>query len=361
MRVLIDIGHPAHVHYFRNLASELSQKGHTVFWTVKDMQTAKDLLHHYGFHFRVLPKKTDSLIGKILNQFRYNFLLYKICRREKINFAIGSSAGIVHVSRLLNVKSILFDDDDDKVQPLVARFVNPFAHMILSPDAIRSKPKRSILYPGYQELAYLHPNRFSPDPEVLREAGLAPGEKFFILRFNAFKAHHDVGVRGLDLSQKLKLIEVLSPHGKIFITAERTIEPELEQFRLKVRPEKIHSLMAYATLFLGDSQTMTSEAAVLGVPALKCNTFAGKLSVPNELENKYGLCFSYLPEQFEEMLNKLNELLAMQNLKEEWQKRRESMLKEKMDVTGFYAWFLENFPESAEKIRKNPETYQSFR
>ena len=39
MRILIR-GHPAHVHYFRNLAKELQLKGHTI-WTVKDIVVAK--------------------------------------------------------------------------------------------------------------------------------------------------------------------------------------------------------------------------------------------------------------------------------------------------------------------------------
>lgn len=361
MNILIDIGHPAHVHNYRNLAIELQQRGHKIIWTVKDIKVAQSLLSYYGFNFLVLPPKSDSIIGKVINQLHYNLILYRICKREKVDLAIGTSATVAHVSAVSKTKSIVFDDDDDSVQPLFANFVKPFVTSVLSPNAINNKRSSGIQYSGYHELAYLHPNRFSPDPNVLSELGLAMGEPYFIMRFNVFMAHHDIGVKGLSLSQKLRLVDALKPYGKIFITTERDIEPELKPFQLSIAPEKIHSFIAYSAIFLGDSQTMTQEAAELGVPALKCNSFAGKLSVPNELEKKYGLIFSYLPEDFDSMLQKLNELLAMPNLKEEWQKRRQIMLNDKIDVTAFWTWFIENYPNSFEIVKQNSSYPNRFK
>jgi hypothetical protein len=100
-------------------------------------------------------------------------------------------------------------------------------------------------------------------------------------------------------------------------------------------------------MFIGDSQTMTSESAILGTPSLKCNTFAGNLSVPNELEHKYKLCFSFQPEDFDKMILKIKQLISTPNLKQEFQQRRLKMLADKIDVTAFMVWFIENYPESA--------------
>ena len=127
MKILIDIGHPAHVHYYRNLAKELELRGHNVIWTVKDLSIAKQLLDSYGFRYIVLPAKTDRLISKAIKQVQYVLKLLSICRNEKIDLAIGTSATIAHISKISKVKSILFDDDDDDVQPLVTKYVNPFA------------------------------------------------------------------------------------------------------------------------------------------------------------------------------------------------------------------------------------------
>lgn len=361
-KILIDIGHPAHVHYYRNLARELEKTGSRVFWTVKDIPVAKRLLDHYGFQYTVLPKKADGLIGKVFKQLQYDFNLLRLCIREKIDIAIGTSVSVAHVSRISRVKSIVFDDDDDDVQPLVTRYVNPFADALLSPDALKGKRKRqdTIYYPGYHELAYLHPRRFVPDTGVLGEAGLIQDEPFFIMRFNVFKAHHDVGIKGLTLEQKRRLIELLEPHGKIFITTERNIEPELKRYQLKISPEKIHSLMAFATMFLGDSQTMTSEAAVLGIPAIKCNSFAGRLSVPDQLE-EYGLCFSFLPQDFDKMLSKVKTLLSIPDLKTKWQIKKNRMLADKIDVTSFWCWFVQNYPKSERIIKQNLDYRNSFK
>jgi predicted glycosyltransferase len=176
-----------------------------------------------------------------------------------------------------------------------------------------------------------------------------------------FKAHHDIGVKGLSLEQKLELINMLKPHGRIFITTEREIENELSEYQMNISPEKAHSLLAYATLLIGDSQTMTSEAAVLGVPSLRCNSFAGRISYLEEEEKKYGLTYAFLPEEFDKLKLKLTDLLQMDNLHEEWQKRRQIMLNNKIDVTGFMVWFVENYPSSIEILQKNPDFFQQFK
>lgn len=363
MNILIDIGHPAHVHYYRNLAKELEKKGHHVFWTVKNLAVAKHLLDFYGFKYSVLPKKADGILGKIVRQLQYDLIILYLCLKNRIRIAIGTSVSIAHISKITGIKSIVFDDDDDEVQPLITRYVNPYANALLSPEALKGKRKRkdTIYYPGYHELAYLHPNRFTPDTYVLNEAGITQGDTFFIMRFNVFKAHHDVGVKGLSLKQKLELIDILKPYGKIFITTEREIEKELQPYQLKISPEKIHSLMAFATIFLGDSQTMTSEAAVLGIPSLRCNSFAGRISYIEEEEHKYGLTFGFKPENFSEMVIKLKELVSLDNLKEEFQMRRKKMLSEKIDVTKFWVWFIENYPNSIHLTQDKEAFWQQFK
>lgn len=348
MNLLIDIGHPAHVHYYRNLANCLTENGHKVYWVAKPVESAIYLLNSYGFKFKTLPKKRDGLVYKIIFQILYDIIVLEYCFRKRIDIAIGTSVTVAHISRFTRVKSIVFDDDDDNVQPLVAKLVHPFTDALLSPDSLVEKRKHhsTIYYPGYHELAYLHPAWFKPDISVLSELNLTEEDPFFILRFNVFKAHHDVGIKGLSLSQKLRIIEILKPQGRIFITTEREIEPELMMYQLKIDPDKIHSLLSFCKIFIGDSQTMTSEAAMLGIPSLRCNSFAGRISYLEELEKTYGLTFAFKPECFENLIYKLNELLIQPDLKKIWKERQKKMLTEKIDVTKFWCWFIENYPAS---------------
>ena len=361
MNILIDINHPAHVHLLRNAYKMLVEKGHEVIVAVKEIPSAMKLLDLYGIPYVNIGKKNDALGKKGLDQLVYDKRLLKLVRQHHIDLGIGSSINIPHVSKLSRMKSIIMDDDDDAAEPLFVKFGHPFADAILTPSAIHRKSKKAVYVDSYHELAYLHPNRFTPDPSVLHDAGLEEGETFFVMRFNAFKAHHDVGAEGMSIENKRRLVDLLKAKGKVLITTERNIDDEFKPYQLLVSPEKAHSLMYYAKMFVGDSQTMTSEAAVLGTPAIKCNSFAGRLAVPNELEQKYGLCYSFLPERQEAFFEKIDVLLAMPDLKGEWQQRRQKMLSEKIDYTQLIVWFIENYPESKKTLMTQPDIQLKFR
>ena len=361
MNILIDINHPAHVHLMRNVCKNLTECGHSVIVAVKDIPSAKQLLDLYGIPYINIGKKNEAIGKKGFDQLVYDWRLLKIVRKHKIKLGIGSSINIPHLSKLSRMKSVILDDDDDEVEPLYTKYAHPFADVILSPVGTFRKSKKTIYVNAYHELAYLHPNRFQPDPNVLKDAGVEEGEPYFILRFNAFKAHHDIGVVGLTIDNKRRLVEYLRTRGKVFITTERDIDDEFKQYQLKVSPEKAHSLIYYATMLVGDSQTMTSEAAVLGTPAIRCNTFVGRIHYLEEEEHKYGLTYGFRPDQSEAMFQKIEELLSMPNLKQEWQIRRQKMLLEKIDYAQFLTWFIENYPESRKIMRENPDYQYRFK
>lgn len=361
MNILIDINHPAHVHLLRNVYAMLVGHGNKVLVTVKEIPSAMKLMDLYGIPYVNIGKKDDGLTKKGLDQLVYDLRILKLVRRNRIELGIGTSINIPHVSKLCKMKSIILDDDDDEVEPLFVKFGHPFADAILSPVGTPRKSRNALFVNAYHELSYLHPNRFQPDPTVLQDAGIRQGERYFVLRFNAFKAHHDVGVVGLTIENKRRLVQYLSSKGRVFITTERNIDDEFKPYQLKVSPEKAHSLMYYATMLVGDSQTMTSEAAVLGTPAIKCNSFAGRLSVPNELEQRYGLCYSFLPNEAESFFDKIQELISMKGLKKEWQLRRQKMLSEKIDYAQFLTWFIESYPESQKIMKDNPDYQWRFK
>lgn len=363
MKLLIDISHPSDVHFFKNFSKEFGCKADSLLVTVRDIPSAKELLKKYEIPFIDLGNKSDTIKGKIFNQIKYDFKLWKIAIENKIDLAIGVSITIAHVSKMNKMKSLVFDDDDDEVQPFMIKFGHPFADLVLSPDVLKNKRRKeeTIYYAGYKELAYLHPNRFTPDKSVLREAGLKESEKYFVLRFNSFKAHHDIGEKGLSIESKRKVISLLSEYGKVFITTEREIDPEFKQYKISIPYHKIHSFLNYSTMLIGDSQTMTSEAAVLGVPSIRSNSFVGRISYLEEEEHKYGLTFGFRPDQSDKMFEKINELLKYSNLKEKWQEKRKKLLADKIDVTAFMVWFIQHYPESVRVMEENPDYQYIFK
>ena len=60
------------------------------------------------------------------------------------------------------------------------------------------------------------------------------------------------------------------------------------------------------------------------------------------------------------MEQKIESLLSMPDLKDNWQAKRQVMLKDKIDVTAFYVWFIENYPKSVNILKENPEYQNRF-
>ncbi len=361
MNILIDIGHPAHVHYFRNLYKELINR-HKIIVTCKSEPMIEGLLQHYQIEYIPLGSKGAGLAGKLVKQMHFDHEIYKLIKRENIDIAMGASASVVHAARFTSAKSISFDDDDQVLLPFTRYFVAPYADTILTPDALSFENlSNAVYYPGYQEIAYLHPKYYTPNPETLRKYGLEPGEKYFILRFVAFKAHHDLGVQGLSNKQKKALVDLLSSRGKVFITMESELEDEFKPFRMPIAPHEMHDFLKFSQMLICDGQTMCTEAALLGVPSIRCNSVAGRVSLLEEEEKKYGLTYAFLPRQYDWMLGKIKNLLEQDDLNQQWQKKRERLMNDKINVTAFWIWFIENYPNSLQDIKKQGFDYYAFK
>lgn len=352
MKLLIDVNHPAHVHLFKNLAWELENKGHEVLWAARPRDIVGALLDRYGFEYKMLTSAKPGYINMAKELIERDLKIYKLAKTFKPVVMLGTSVCISHVSRVTKAHSIVFNEDDANVVKTFVALSYPFADTICTPDCLKDDfGGKHIKYPSYHELAYLHPNHFSPNPKVIEKMGVNKNEKYFIIRFVAFRADHDIGQSGISYSMGKRLINELLRYGKVLITSERLLPPEFEKYRIHIPPYEMHEALYYATMFVGDSQTMTAEAAVLGTPAIRCNTFVGRCSTLEELEHKYGLTYGFLPNDEDKMLDKIMELLNRANLKQEWQEKRERMLKDKIDLTKWMVNFVENYPVSFKKVQ----------
>jgi len=361
MNILLDIAHPAHVHYFRCLIKEMST-AHK-FWVItKESQIISRLLDHYGIQYQIAGSKGKSLSQKALKQALFTMQAVRLIKDNKIAYAMGVSVTAAQAARLCGIPSFYFDDDDLNISPLSAIAGTRFAANILSPEPLSyEKTRNALYYPGYHELAYLHPKRFNPDPAILHKYGVNPEEPYFVLRFNAFTAHHDVHHGGMNLSQKRELVALLENHGRVFVNTEAQLDPEFERLKMPILPHEMHHFLSFAQMLVSDSQTMTSEAAVLGVPSFRCNSFVGKISYLEEEEKRYKLTFGFLPRQFNWMLESIQALLKTPDLRTEWQLRRQRLLGDKIDVTGFWVWFINNYPQSKDLVRSKTFTYDNFK
>ena len=334
MHVLFDLGHPAHVHLFRNTAQRLLARGDRVTITIRERGIVPHLLRHYGLPYQVASKPRAGLAGSAAELMIHNWQVLKASMPDKPDFLVGTSVSVAHVGRLIGRPSIVLNEDDADYVPLFARITYPFATRIVIPSILRDQKTSKVrTHESYHELAYLHPNHFTPDPAALSALGVQPGEPFFIVRLVSLTAHHDTGEHGLSVAQVERLVALLEPHGRVFVNAEGDIPPTLAEKSFDAPSETMHSVLAHAKMLISDSQTMTMEAAVLGRPALRCNSFVGRCSVIEELESRYQLAWGYEPARFEDMLNTIRDLIADPRLESKLSERRERMLADKHDLT----------------------------
>jgi predicted glycosyltransferase len=337
MKIIIDILHPAHVHFFRNFIQEMERKGHEILITARKKDVVLELLKEYGFDFTCISELKKGGLG-LLKEFVYRtYRLYKIAKKFKPDVLLGvMGPSITVVGRLLGVPAIVFYNNENA--KMTNFFAYPLASAVCTSSSYSAKVNgRHITYPGYHEFAYLHPKRFKPNKKALKKMGIGLREKYILVRFVSFQASHDVGERGL--SDKKEVVETLKEYGEVYITSESGLPEDLKKYVLKIKDKKdIFDVINFASLVFGEGATIASEAAMLGVPAVFVNSL--QLGYLKELERDYGLVYNFRKQK--PGLSKAIELLKTKNIKKEHQEKRRKMLKDKIDVTKWMIDFVEN-------------------
>jgi uncharacterized protein len=333
--ILIDISHPAHVHLFRNAAYAWKALGHNLLFTALDRETIVYLLNYYQFPYRVVYKRRKGKLGLVSELLLRPFPSYIAARQFKPDLFVSFGNPTIGLpARLMGKPYITFTDTEHATEQHAS--FKPFATLIATPDVFtRDLGPKQVRYAGFHELMYLHPDEFTPNPHELESLGLKPEDRFFVVRFVAWGATHDVGESGFSAADKRALLRELSAQGKVLLSVENgTIDEEFRPLVTTFAPEKVHHLLAFATMYIGEGGTMLTEAALLGTPAIFVSTLrAGNW---DHLRDQYGLLYFY--DTGLEALQKARELLAMPDLKAVWAERRAKMLADKINPTP---WLVE--------------------
>ncbi len=364
MKILVYLGHPAHFHLYKNSIENWKKSLHSVDILIKKKDILEDLFHKAGYPYHNILRggRKDSKIGILFGMLKRAIRLFIFCVKNKPDILTGTSVENSFVGKLLRIPVINVNEDDAAVVPLYAKLSYPWANVILNPRVCNSGKwdKKATKYESYQELAYLHPNHFSPDKKIV-EQYFSANEPYFIMRFAKLNAHHDTGVQGINNQIAENLIKILEPYGKIYITSERPLGKKLKSYRIQINPLDIHHVMAFAQLYIGDSQTMAAEAGVLGVPFVRFNDFVGRIGYLTELEDVYNLGYGIKSNEIEKLYGTITKLIEMPDRKEVFSARRQKMLSEKIDFAKFLTWFVEQYPESARLMKENPDYQYNFR
>lgn len=337
MSLLVYLGHPAHFHLFRETIKNVQARDVKVTIVIKSKDVLEQLLKDSDLPYINITQDITNTKGRFhtyKNFFTRLRRLAGIIRKSKAKLLIGSAAELTVLGKLFGIPSYVFFEDDFEAVPKFAKIAGPNATKLVCPQCCSAWKwdYKKTGYQSYHELAYLHPNHFTPDRDKVK-ALQAGGESYFILRFAQLTAYHDVGKSGITTGIAQQLIDLLLPHGRVYITSERPLEPQFEQYRIRISPLDIHHALYFATMYIGDSQTMTAEAAVLGTPAVRFNDFVGELSYLEELEHRFHLTRGIRTSDPAKLVEVVKELLAVPDLKGQWEQRRQVMLAQCIDLS----------------------------
>ena len=344
LRILVDIGHPAHVHFFKNFIWEMEKRGHKIFVTGYDKDNSEALLKLYNIPFTRTVKYGKNMASKMYQNTKLALIFKRFISKNKIDYAIG--IGSYHLAwASLGTKCTCFVFSDTEHARVINWLSKIACSKLVTPSCyLIDEGKKQIRYKGYHELAYLHPKRFTPDPSILKELGVGKDEKYVIVRFVSWTASHDIGQRGFSIEDKIALVKEIEKYARPFITSEGEIPKELLKYKIQIPFHRIHDVLYHAALYVGEGATMASESAMLGTPNIFVHEMAGILGTTIEQE-KYGLMINQRYHNLKEIIPLINKCL---NEKKKWEDNRDKMLKQKIDVTKYMISMVENYPDNQE-------------
>lgn len=333
MHILFDIAHPAHAHFFKNPAHILKQRGYRVSFSSRDKDVTLALLAELNIESHLLSSQGRGVGGLLAELLRRDRALYKLARAIKpdVMAAIGGTF-VAHVGRLTGIPGLVFyDTENAKLQNLITY---PFAHQVYVPRCYQAwLPRQHGRYAGYHELSYLHPDRFIPDREIAITNGLAERGETYLLRLVSWQANHDIGETGWSQTLLAQLVDKLRPLGKILISSESKLPDAYADLAYPGQVSALHHLMAHCRLVIGESATMASEAAVLGVPAIyAANTGRG---YTDEQELRYRLVINIRELDWLKLSAAVDQSLAQPT--EHWKAQRQRLLADCIDVATYVA------------------------
>ncbi|HID73430.1 MAG TPA: DUF354 domain-containing protein [Thermoplasmata archaeon] len=297
----------------------------------------RPLLDAYGLDYLEMLPNQRGLLRKALGVPINDILALRYITRFRPDLIIGRAAPyIAHARVLTRTPYVIYEDTEVATINLMLSL--PFTPRILVHTGyqLRLGPlieRKVVRVAAYKELAYLHPNWFTPDPSIRDDLGIGCDESVVMIRLSARDSSHDYGVQGLPHAKRnlLPFVRRLEEHARALITAEFKLPPGLEEYRATIEPHRIHDLLAQLSLYIGEGSTMAAECGALGIPWIfVSNQVRGQL---DEMERRYGLGFRIGDRNA--AVERALEILQRPDLLAEWQRRRRRMLSEKIDFVRY--------------------------
>ncbi|NGM69386.1 hypothetical protein G6M89_10260 [Natronolimnobius sp. AArcel1] len=332
MRCLFFNNTPAHVHLYKHTVTQLEDDGHDVLVLARNDEFTETLLSYHDVPYETYGDRSESLHSLAWELPAHLATIGTQARQFDPDVIFGIGPYAAYTGTITRTPAIAVLDSEPSLDHVVSR---PFVQAFLTPAAFQKDlGAKHYEFEGFKESAYLHPDVFEADKSVRDDLGVDQDESYAIVRFNAFNGHHDVGRQGFSIEQRRELLSELADHATIFVSDEGgDLEFEdLPARKFDLHPARMHDALNEAALLVADTQTMITEAALLGTPALRSNSFVGEDDMGNFLElEKQGLVENI--GEFEAVLERSQELLADESAPERWEQRRNDYVEDMVNLT----------------------------
>ena len=347
MKILIDINHPAHVHYFRNFIKLMEVKEHEFFVINRDSKMINQLLDYYGIEHTIRNKrpKKKGTMASMLNLIRMTLWCIRYSLRFHPDMYIGfASSACAITSKLFRKPCILMDDTEHNAMnhkiymPVCSAVLTPFYFYKNLQKETKTKGNKQIRFNAYVEQLYLHSAYYNKSRQVLQELGVYPSE-YVIVRYIAYDAHHDMAAHPMSEETKKQIVTDLAKHFRVLLSLENNANDSFyDEYVLRISPEKMHDLEAHARFMVTEGATMASESFVHGIPYLYINPLRCG-NIDYQCEHYPERCFQTTDK--DEALDIIKHLTVVR-IDPEVEKRK--VEEHTINPTNFLMRFVENYP-----------------
>jgi uncharacterized protein len=270
MRILFDIGHPAHLNFFRNAIIILQSKGNEIIISYLQRGKVPKIVQKEYPGFRLFPigvhKGTKVSIILQANILRF-IQHFNLRLREKYDIGVSvNSIPLGAVCKLTGIPNIQFDDDIER--KLNVYLERKTANSVIFPEFVGGQ-KWFKTYCGLKEWAYLSPKYFKPNIKVLETYNLTEKKYIFVREVDTGSFNYG--------NQKANLIASVAAYFPADYEVVLSLENKnfIDKFPkdwilLNEPVEDIHSLIYFSKFLISSGDSMAREGGMLGIPSIYC-------------------------------------------------------------------------------------------
>jgi len=285
LKAWFDILTPKQFWFFTSIEKVLREYGIEVLLTSRRYEQLTPILEDVGRRDIIIVGEFGggSLLGKLKTSVKRTVELVDIIEEHSPDICVSSgSLDMTRISFGLGIPHILLSDTPESP---VNRYCVPLSNYVFTPWIIPKDEwvkygisgRKVLKYRALDPVAWL--DGFRPSKRILYEFGIDEFN-YVLLRMPETQASYLIGI---NTEYVMRLVEKLASNlsGVKLVILPRYGEQAIQLKSLGKnaiifeRPVSDHSIVYYASLFVGGGGTMTQEAVLMGVPTI--SVYPGRL------------------------------------------------------------------------------------